>query len=138
MLKILLVNMITAETGAEASSMMSAIELSFHVFAASELRCYFAAHFDIEDFHSLDLFHHHFAPDPRWNPASLAVDTQFSDELERFEEAYATSSGFVERAIHLLLLARRRQAADKSGSEPNFGPYTHFSRLVLATEKSTR
>jgi hypothetical protein len=43
----------------------------------------------------------------------------------------------VERANHLLLLARRQQAAAKSGSEPNFGPYTHFSRLVLATENST-
>jgi hypothetical protein len=135
MLKILLLNMITAETGAEASSMMSAIELSFHVFAASELRCYFAAHFDIEDFHGLDLFHHHFAPDPRWNPASLAVDTQFSDELERFEEAYATSSGFVERAIHLLLVARRPQAATKSESEPNFGTDTLFSRRALDYRK---
>jgi hypothetical protein len=41
----------------------------------------------------------------------LTLDSQFSDELERLEETYATSSGFVERANHLLLVARRRQAA---------------------------
>ena len=87
------------------------IGLSFHLFAASELRSYFAAHFDIEDLRGLDLFHNRFAPDPRWNPASLALDTQFSDELERLEEIYAKSSGFIERANHLLLVARHRQAA---------------------------
>jgi hypothetical protein len=57
----------------------------------------------------LDLFHSRFAPDPRWNPASLAADNQFSNELERLEETYAASSGFMERATHLLLVARRRQ-----------------------------
>ena len=40
-----------------------------------------------------------------------AVDKQFSDELERLEETYATSSGFLERANHLLLVARHRQTA---------------------------
>jgi hypothetical protein len=87
------------------------IGLSFHLYAASELRSYFAEHFDIEDLRGLDLFHNRFAPDPRWNPASLAVDTRFSDELERLEETYAKSSGFIERANHLLLVARCRQAA---------------------------
>jgi SAM-dependent methyltransferase len=106
------------------------IVLSFHLFAASELRSYFSDHFDIEDLRGLDLFHNRFAPDPRWNPASLAVDNQLYDELERLEETYATSSGFVERATHLLLVARRRPAAAKSESEPNFGRDTHFSRLA--------
>jgi hypothetical protein len=78
----------------------------------------------------IDLFHNRFAPDPRWNPASLAVDNQLYDELERPEETYATSSGFVERAAHLLLVARRRPAAAKSESEPNFGRDTHFSQLA--------
>ena len=59
------------------------VVLSFHLIAASELRSYFLAHFDIEDLRGLDLFHNRFAPDPRWNPASLAVDNQFSDELDR-------------------------------------------------------
>jgi hypothetical protein len=40
----------------------------------------------------LDQFHNRFAPDPRWNPASLAVDNQFFSELERLEETYATAS----------------------------------------------
>ena len=106
------------------------ITLSFHLFAASELRGYFADHFDIDELRGLDLFHNRFAPDSRWNPASLAVDNQLYDELERLEETYATSSGFVERATHLLLVARRRPAAAKSESEPNFGPDTHFSRLA--------
>jgi hypothetical protein len=101
--------------------------LSFHLFAASELRSYFADHFDIEDLRGVDLFHNRFAPDPRWNPASLAVDNQLYDELERLEETYATSSRFMERATHLLLVARRRPAAAKSESEPNFGPI-HTSR----------
>jgi SAM-dependent methyltransferase len=86
------------------------IELSFHLFTASELRSYFSSLIDIEDLRGLDLFHSRFAPDPRWNPASLTVDKQFSNELERLEETYATRPGFVERATHLLLVARRRHA----------------------------
>lgn len=84
------------------------IELSFHLFTAAELRRTFADHFDIEDLRGLDLFHNRFAPDSRWNPASLAVDDLFFNELERLEDTYATSSGFVERATHLLLVARGR------------------------------
>ena len=97
------------------------IELSFHLFTASELRSYFLNHFDIEDLRGLDLFHNPFAPDPRWNPASLAVDNQFSSELERLEETYAASSGFMERATHLLLVARCRQIAAGNEPEPNSG-----------------
>ena len=97
------------------------IELSFHLFTASELRSYFLNHFAIEDLRGLDLFHNRFAPDPRWNPASLAVDNQFSSELERLEETYATSSGFMERATHLLLVARRRQIAAGNEPEPTSG-----------------
>jgi SAM-dependent methyltransferase len=84
------------------------IELGFHLFTALELRSYFADVFDIEDLRGLDVFHSRFAPDPRWNPASLAVEDQFSDELDRLEEIYATRSGFLERAAHLLLVAGRR------------------------------
>ena len=115
------------------------IVLSFHLFAASELRDYFADHFDIEDLRGLDLFHNRFAPDPRWNPASLVVDNQFCDELERLEETYAKSSGFVERATHLLLVARRRQGAAKGDSEPNPRTDTHFPRLApgYSTENCT-
>jgi SAM-dependent methyltransferase len=62
------------------------IELSFHLFTASELRSYFLDYFDIEDLRGLDLFHNRFAPDPRWNPASLTVDKRFSNELERLDD----------------------------------------------------
>jgi site-specific DNA recombinase len=49
---------------------------------------------------------------------------------EKIYPGHATSSGFMERATHLLLVARRRPAAAKSESEPNFGRDTHFSRLA--------
>jgi hypothetical protein len=110
------------------------ITFNFHLFAATELQSYFADHFDIEDLRGLDLFHNRFAPDPRWNPLSLAVDNQFSDELKRLEETYATSSGFMERATHLMLVARRRPSAAMNEPKPNFGRNTHFSRLALLDE----
>jgi len=97
------------------------IELSFHLFTVSELRSYFAGLFDIEDLRGLDVFHNRFAPDPRWNP-DLALDHQFCDELDRLEEAYATRSGFAERAAHLLLVARRRGVAVESEPEPAGSP----------------
>ena len=87
------------------------IVLSFHLFAASEPRSFFTVHFDIEDLRSLDLFHNRFAPDPRWNPASLAVDNQLYDELERLEKVYATCAEFMDRATHLLLVAGSRRTA---------------------------
>jgi hypothetical protein len=61
------------------------IEMGFHLFTASELRSYFAGLLDIDELRGLDVFHNRFALDPRWNPASLAVDDQFSDELDRLE-----------------------------------------------------
>jgi SAM-dependent methyltransferase len=85
------------------------IDLDFHLFTASELRGYFVEQFDIEQVRGLDLFHSRFAPDLRWNPPSLTINEEFSDELERLEESYATRPGFIERATHLLLVAARRQ-----------------------------
>jgi SAM-dependent methyltransferase len=82
------------------------IALSFHLFTASELRGYFESRFDIEDLRGLDLFPSRFMPDPRWNPDCLRVDSQLSHELVRLEEAYATSPEFMDRAAHLLLVAR--------------------------------
>jgi SAM-dependent methyltransferase len=82
------------------------IALSFHLFTASELRGYFESRFDIEDLRGLDLFHSRFTPDPRWNPECLRVESQLSDKLMRLEEAYATSPEFMDRAAHLLLVAR--------------------------------
>jgi SAM-dependent methyltransferase len=102
------------------------IIFNFHLFAASELRSNFADHFDIDELCGLDLFHNRFAPDPRWNPASLAVDNQFCNELERLEETYAKSSGFMERATHLMLVARRRQIAAMNEPKPNFATGINF------------
>jgi len=58
----------------------------FHLFTAAELQNYFADDFEVEDLRGLDLFHNRFAPDSRWNPASLTADVQFCNELERLEE----------------------------------------------------
>lgn len=79
-----------------------------HLFAASELRRCFARHFDIEDLRGLDLFHSRFAPDPRWNPACLRPDDQLSGELIKLEETYGANPEFMDRANHLLLVARGR------------------------------
>jgi hypothetical protein len=87
------------------------------LFTASELRGYFADLLDIEDLRGLDVFHNRFAPDPRWNPTSLAIDDQFSDELERLEAVYATRAGFMERASHLLLTARGRNWRERIRSQ---------------------
>jgi SAM-dependent methyltransferase len=83
----------------------------FHLFTAVELRNHFASCFDIEDLRGLDLFHSRFMPDPRWNPVSPLGNSQLVDELVRLEKAYATSTEFMDRAAHLLLVARSRRAA---------------------------
>jgi SAM-dependent methyltransferase len=87
------------------------IAFGFHLFTAVELRNHFASCFDIEDLRGLDLFHSRFMPDPRWNPVSPLRDNQLVDELVRLEKAYATSTEFMDRAAHLLLVARSRRAA---------------------------
>ena len=87
------------------------IAFSFHQFTAVELRSYFAGCFEIEDLRGLDLFHSRFMPDSRWNPVSPPGDGQFADELERLEEAHASRQEFMDRATHLLLVARSRRAA---------------------------
>jgi len=93
------------------------IAFSFHQFTAVELRNYFAGYFDIEDLRGLDLFHSRFMPDSRWNPVSPPGDGQLADELERLEEAHASRPEFMDRATHLLLVARRRRtAAPKAGA----------------------
>jgi hypothetical protein len=88
----------------------------FHLFTAVELRNYFANCFDIEDLRGLDLFHSRFMPDPRWNPVSPSGDSQLADELERLEKAYATSMELMDRAVHLLLVARSRRAGAPAAS----------------------
>jgi len=87
------------------------IAFSFHQFTAVELQSYFAGCFEIEDLRGLDLFHSRFMPDSRWNPVSPPGDSQLADELERLEKAYASRTEFMDRATHLLLVARSRRAA---------------------------
>jgi SAM-dependent methyltransferase len=87
--------------------------LPIHLFGASELRGCFAERFVIEDLRGLDLFHSRFAPDPRWNPASLPANAPSSARLALLEEAYSRAPGFIERATHLLLVGRSRHASKR-------------------------
>jgi SAM-dependent methyltransferase len=87
------------------------IAFSFHQFTAVELLNYFASGFDVDDLRGLDLFHSRFMPDPRWNPVFQASGSRLADELARLEQAYATNPEFMDRATHLLLVARSRRAA---------------------------
>jgi SAM-dependent methyltransferase len=86
------------------------IAFRFHQFTAVELRNYFADCFDIEDLRGLDLFHSRFMPDSRWNPISPPVDSRLADELELLEKSHASRTEFLDRATHLLLVARSRRA----------------------------
>jgi SAM-dependent methyltransferase len=79
-----------------------------HLFAATELRKIMAPHFDVEELSGLDLFHTRFAPDPRWNSISCRTNDRFRRELARLEEVYSADPDFIDRATHLLLVARRR------------------------------
>jgi hypothetical protein len=54
--------------------------------------------------------------------------------LERLEETYATTPGFLELATHFLLVARRRKAMAKSEPDPNFGTI----RLLAARARLLR
>ncbi|WP_283813528.1 class I SAM-dependent methyltransferase [Bradyrhizobium sp. Leo170] len=85
----------------------------FHLFTAVELRSHFAGNFEIEDLRGLDLFHSRFTPDSRWNPVLQADDSHFAHELERLEKAYAASAEFMDRATHLLLVARGRRTVTR-------------------------
>jgi SAM-dependent methyltransferase len=80
------------------------------LFTSSELRGLVGPHFDIERLHGLDLFHARFAPDPRWNPSWICDSRPLRDELARLEERYGSDPSFVDRAAHLLLVAKKRGA----------------------------
>ena len=124
MLKERSIDYATASAGALAKALVdrqvSAVELCdgrrftlpIHLFGAAELRDCFAERFFIEDLRGLDLFHSRFAPDPRWNPASLPADVPSSARLALLEEAYSRAPGFMERATHLLLVGRPRHASN--------------------------
>jgi SAM-dependent methyltransferase len=94
--------------------------LNIHLFAASELRSYFADRFDIEMLRGLDLFHSRFSPDLRWNPASSVIgNDRLASELSQIEEIYASSPRFIEHAAHLLLIGRahnERKGGSRGGS----------------------
>jgi hypothetical protein len=87
------------------------ITLRFHLYTAEELQRGFAKQFEIKDLCGLDIFHGRFNPDRRWNPASCGIDPRLSNLLIQLEEKYARNPSFMERATHLMLVGRRRQAS---------------------------
>ena len=84
------------------------IAFDSHLFAADELCSLVGGPLAIDDLRGLDLFHSRFAPDRRWNPASLEASDQLREELICLEETFSTDPNFIDRATHLLLVARRR------------------------------
>lgn len=80
---------------------------SMHLFEAAELRDCFAQDFVVEDLRGLDLFHTRFAPDARWCPPDLQADKGLCDELAELEAIYAVKPEFINRATHLMLVARK-------------------------------
>jgi SAM-dependent methyltransferase len=82
------------------------VAFNSHLFTAGELRALAKERFDVETLRGLDLFHGRFSPDSRWNPPGLPCDRRLYDELDRLEEMYADDPSFMDRAAHLLLVAR--------------------------------
>ena len=80
---------------------------SLHLFTATELQNYFAPDFVVEDVRGLDLFHTRFAPDARWSPPDLQADKRLCDQLAELEQLYALRPEFIDRATHLMLVARK-------------------------------
>jgi SAM-dependent methyltransferase len=81
-----------------------------HLFTAAELRTFFAQHLLVEDVRGLDLFYTRFAPDIRWSPSHLRDDKRLCDQLAELEESYATRPDFVDRATHIMLVAKSLSA----------------------------
>lgn len=84
----------------------SEIELPMHLFTAQELRNLVQKHFAIEDLSGLDIFHSRFAPDRRWNPPHLGAERRIMDRLSDFEALLSHDPEFIDRANHLLCIAR--------------------------------
>jgi SAM-dependent methyltransferase len=84
--------------------------LNFHLFTVRELQNLFCPWFNTETIRGLDIFHSRFAPDGRWNPATVACDERLSQELARLEEIYAADPVFIDRATHLLFLGSSKRA----------------------------
>jgi SAM-dependent methyltransferase len=78
------------------------------LFTASELRAAISPHLRVEQIRGLDLFHGRFAPDARWNPACLDEGDRFRQVLADLEQRYDTDPSFIDRAAHLLLVARAK------------------------------
>lgn len=87
-----------------------------HLFSAEELKRDLSKFCAVETVMALDLFHTRFSPDPRWNPASMQIDGRIARSLRAMEEQFRTSPEFLDRGVHILMIAR---AAPKTDGQPS-------------------
>jgi SAM-dependent methyltransferase len=90
----------------------SGIQTSFpsHLFSAAEIRNLAEPALEIEELSGLDLFHGRFATDPDWNPSEAAPDADFIHALRGLENRFRRNPAFIDRATHLLLIARPKRS----------------------------
>lgn len=92
-----------------------------HLFDEAELRACFAQYFVVEDLRGLDLFHSRFAPDDRWSPPRLRADVGLAKELAMLEEMFATRPGFIDRAMHIMLVGRKASGVSANNPRISWG-----------------
>ena len=81
-----------------------------HLFSAAEIRNLAEPLFEIKELSGLDLFHGRFATDPDWNPEEAAPDAEFIHALRGLEHRFRSNPAFIDRATHLLLIARPKRS----------------------------
>ncbi len=77
------------------------------LFTAAELRALFHPHLATLCMSGLDVFHSRFAPNPAWNPPSIAAQPDLPEALALLEHLYAASPALIDHAAHILLVGER-------------------------------
>jgi SAM-dependent methyltransferase len=78
-----------------------------YLFTAADLRALFQPHLSTVCMTGLDLFHSRFAPNPAWNPPSVAAQPNFAEALARLEHLCGASPALIDHAAHILLVGER-------------------------------
>lgn len=91
------------------------LELTSHLFTASELSGLFSDRVSWQELAGLDLFHARFQDNPRWNP--VGVDHHDRDEeLDRLEMLCETMPAMIDSASQILFHGRLGPAPMESGA----------------------
>jgi SAM-dependent methyltransferase len=83
------------------------IGFTSHLFTSTELGGLFRPHLAEAALIGLDVFHSRFATDQRWNPTTLAGESEFDSDLDALEYRYASDPRFIDRSAHILLVGER-------------------------------